>query len=150
MHGVPSLPLSLKAEYASLRLQLAFISPTSAAAALPPAINVFRGSIAALDKLAPGSSALNALVSRMRYLSGSLYGGAEPGFNSPVFAAAVAELAESEIERLQTALTHSAQQVSSLQQVCLLACWCAPISHMYMSTGSAPRGADPTAGGAPG
>ena len=113
VHGLPAPQLPPKAEYASVRLQCAFIAPTLAptAAHLPPPINVFRGGSAALDRLAPGSAALRSLEARRRQLAGTQFDGAEPTLDSQEFAAAVAELAQWDIERLQAALTHSAQQV---------------------------------------
>ena len=72
---------------------------------------MFRGGSAALDRLAPGSAALRSLEARRRQLAGTQFDGAEPALDSQEFAAAVAELAQWDIERLQAALTHSAQQV---------------------------------------
>lgn len=72
---------------------------------------MFNGSNAALEKLAPGSVALSRLDSRVRQLGCSLFEGGEPALGSPEFAAAVAELAQSEVGRLQTSLMRSAQQV---------------------------------------
>jgi len=101
------------AEYALLRLRRAVVSPlpSTAVGSLPPAVNLFNGSSAAMDKLAPGSVALARLDSRLRQLGSSLFEGSEPALDSPEFAAAVAELAQSDIQRLQASLTRSAQQV---------------------------------------
>ncbi|PSC68954.1 hypothetical protein C2E20_7492 [Micractinium conductrix] len=119
VHGLPAPQLPPKAEYASVRLQCAFIAPTLAptAAHLPPSINVFRGGSAAVDRLAPGSAALRSLEARRRQLAGTQFDGAEPALDSQEFAAAVAELAQWDIERLQAALTHSAQQVQLQEEL---------------------------------
>lgn len=113
VHAQPAPQRSPTAAYALLRLQRAVVSPLPAAAAsrLPPAVNLFNGGSAALDKLAPGSAALAKLDSQLRTMGSSLFVSGEPALDSPEFAAAVADLAQSEILRLQASLTRNAQQV---------------------------------------
>ena len=110
-HAQPDLKMPPPAEYALLRLRCIYASPQSStvAACLPPAINVFCN--ASLEKLAPGKPALASLTSRLRQLTMELHAGAEPALDSQEFAAAVAALAQFEIERLQISLTRMAQQV---------------------------------------
>ena len=109
--GAPSeLRISTSAEYAQLRLQREYTSPQQlAGACLPPAANVLDDH--SLGRLAPGSTALRTLSNRLRQLEGQLFGGAVPSLSSPEFAAAVAELAQAELARLQASLMRSAQQV---------------------------------------
>ena len=104
----PELKPPLAAEYAQLRLQREFIS-NPATSRLPAAANLFRDK--ALEKLAPGSAALQSLDTRMRILGGQLFGGQHPTLDSPEMAAAVAALAQFDIERLQASLMRKSQQV---------------------------------------
>ena len=112
VHGSANVQLTPRAEYAQLRLQRAYVSPLAPTQAhLPPAVNVFRGTINTLDKLAPGSTALRNHDNRLRQLCSSLYGGTVPALDSAEFAAATADLAQQEIDSLQAFLMRSAQQV---------------------------------------
>jgi hypothetical protein len=115
---LPLLRLSLAAEYAQLRLQLEYLS-NGANGSLPSAADLFRDS--SLERLAPGSSAHRNMGTRIRQLEAQLFGVDPPALDSPQFAAAVAELAESEIARLQLSLTRMAQQVQACQAALVLA-----------------------------
>ena len=109
--SAPALRLSPLAEYGQLRLQQEHVS-NSAAACLPPAACLFRDSAAV--RLAPGAAA------RIRSLERALFNGEKPSLvrlprGQSIADARLAEAAEAwasyEIQRLQTQLTRSAQQV---------------------------------------
>ncbi|PSC76086.1 serine threonine [Micractinium conductrix] len=78
----------------------------------------------ALNKLAERAATVHGLAApqlppKAEYasLAGTQFDGAEPALDSQEFAAAVAELAQWDIERLQAALTHSAQQVQVQEEL---------------------------------
>ena len=109
--SAPALRLSPLAEYGQLRLQQEHVS-NSAAACLPPAACLFRDSAAV--RLAPGAAV------RIRSLERALFNGEKPSLvrlpsGQSIADARLAEAAEAwasyEIQRLQTQLTRSAQQV---------------------------------------
>jgi len=105
-------PSDEAAEYAKLRLQREYITRTASGNChLPPAADLF--DVGTSERLAPGTAALRNMDSRLRQLEGRLYEGTAPALDSPAFAAAVAKLAQGEIERLQESLLRKAQQVSA-------------------------------------
>ncbi|PSC70759.1 hypothetical protein C2E20_5837 [Micractinium conductrix] len=115
--SAPALRLSPLAEYGQLRLQQEHVS-NSAAACLPPAACLFRDSAAV--RLAPGAAV------RIRSLERALFNGEKPSLvrlpsGQSIADARLAEAAEAwasyEIQRLQTQLTRSAQQVQLMEHL---------------------------------
>lgn len=101
------------AEYARLRLCSAHLAPRACTAPLPLAIDIFTGSA---ENLADrDSAALAKHEGRLRALGRQVFPDGEPALDSAAFVAAVAALATFEINRLQTWLQRSAQQVQLME-----------------------------------
>lgn len=109
--------LTPSAEYALLRIRSAYLAPqpSSGAVKLPAMKDIFSGSAERL--LGGDAAAWNTHSKRLRQVERQVFASAAPALDSAAFGSAAAELAMSEIRRLQHWLQRAAQQVQLMDDL---------------------------------